>query len=128
MNEWAKGTTGRVLFSHMSTTKADDPIKHIERKQQTQIFQLRVQHVALNGHLNKFNPEHPPMCPLCKAPYETVDHILFRCPNLLDIRRKLLPVNPTTENTLYGNHTQLERTSEYFSMALSRRVEAQRLD
>ena len=128
MNSWARGTTGRVLYNHMSTTKTNDPIRLLNRKHQSHIFQLRVQHTPLNNHLNRINPEYPPMCVLCDSPHETVDHILFECPKLEDLRQRLLPSSPDTENTLYGNHIQLEKTSNFYGMALSRRAEAHRLD
>ena len=124
MNLWARGVTGRVVYEHMSTTKPRDPIKQISRKEQCTIFRLRTQHIPLNMHLNRLNPEHPPMCQLCDEPYETVDHIMFNCTKLSDLRRQFLPAIPHVTNSLYSTRSQLKNTATYFNMALGRRATA----
>ena len=127
MDRWAQGKTGRAVFKHMTTTKTNDCIDQLERKEQATIFRLRTQHIQLNLHLNRIKPEHPPMCPLCDYPYETVDHHLFHCAPLSDLRATLLPPRPTRDNTLYGKPQQLKRTCTFHNMALDRRARAQRL-
>ena len=126
MNLWANGVTGRTVYEHMNTTKSKDPIKYISRKEQCTIFRLRTQHIPLNAHLNRLNPEHPPLCELCDEPYETVDHIMFNCPKLADLRQQFLPPRPHTTNSLYSTFEQLKKTSTYFNMAMGRRATAHR--
>lgn len=127
MNEWARGNTGRTVYSHMSTTKPKDNLKLLNRNDQTTIFRLRTQHVPLNQYLNRINPEHLPLCPLCDHYQESVEHFLLLCPNLKDLRKQLLPPIPSLENTLYSEANQLLNTSKYFNMAMSRRMRVQRL-
>ena len=93
-------------------------------EQQAIIFRLRTQHVPLNAHLNRFNPMHEPLCPLCDHAYETVEHFLFDCQKLQDLSENSLPPKPDIENTLYGSVDQLGMTSEFFIMANRRRADA----
>ena len=125
MNCWAKGMTGRVVYSHMNTINPKDKLKDLPRKEQSIIFQLRTQHAPINMHLNKINPQHPPMCSLCEYPYETVEHLLLHCPKLKDIRQKFLPTPPDITNTLYSSRDQLFNTALFYSMAQGRRASVQ---
>ena len=127
MNEWAKGDTGRKVYDHMNTIKPKDNLKLLNRSDQTTIFRLRTQHITLNQHLNRINPEIPPLCPLCDHHQESVEHFLFLCPNLTDLRQQLLPPIPSLENTLYSDKDQLLNTSKFYNMAMSRRMRVHRL-
>jgi hypothetical protein len=64
-------------------------------------------HAALNVHLNRIQPKLKPECILYKYPSETVQHILFDCANLKDLRAQLLPPTPIIANTLYSSTSQL---------------------
>ena len=126
MNEWAGGSKGRSIFNHMTRPNPNDHLNLLERKQQAVIFRLRSQHAPLNAHLHRIQPKvNQPSCPLCQHPSETVQHNLFHCPSLEDLRTRLLPANPNMENTLYSNCYQLKQTYMYYIMALSRRAQAQ---
>ena len=125
MNRWAQGKTGRKVFAHMSTPSSKDNIKYISRREQATIFRLRTQHIQLNQHLNRIQPQLPPTCPLCNAPSETTDHHLFECTPLRDLRLSLLPKKPTQANTLYGSVQQLKNTCNFHFMAMGRRAKAQ---
>ena len=100
MKNWSEGNTARTVHTHMKTTVVKDDMKKLKRKDQTAIFRLRTQHIPLNQHLNRINPERPPLCPLCDHPYETVEHVLFHCRKLDDLRVSYLPAFPNLENTL----------------------------
>ena len=117
VNDWALGSTGRVMYPYMTTPTNTDPIDSLGRREQSIIFRLRSQHVCLNMHLNKINPMQEPVCPLCPCAYETVSHFLFECPELLQLRKTYLPANPDLGNTLYSDHKQLNNTAKYFIMA-----------
>lgn len=125
MNDWAIGHTGRQFFQFRPTPKSKDSVQFLSRKEQTTIFRLRTGHVALNYHLNRINPERPPNCDLCNHPYETVDHHLYRCPALKDLRDSLLPPLPETENCLFSNTEQLKKTCKFHHMAMGLRAKAQ---
>ena len=124
MNNWSSGSTARTVYTHMKTVKTNDNMKKLKRKDQTAIFRLRTQHVPLNNHLNRINPEIPPLCPLCDHPYETVEHVLMQCRKLEDLRAQYLPVNPNIENMLYGSLKQLKNTATFYNMACARRANA----
>ena len=127
LNEWALGNTGRILFKYMTTPKANDEIDRLNRKDQSTIFRLRTQHIPLNKHLNRIGVIAEKTCPLCNHPEETVEHHLFHCPKLADLRVQLLPPLPDIHNTLFCKHTQLKNTCTYHYMSLSRRAKAHKL-
>ena len=127
MNLWATGQTGRAVYRHMNRTRPNDNMRSLSRKEQVAIFRLRTQHVPLNHHLNRINPEHPPMCALCNAQFETSLHLLLYCPNLQDLRHLYLPPSPSINNTLYSTTDQMKRTSTFYFMALGRRAKTHRL-
>ena len=126
MDNWTIGSTARKVFTHMKQLQPKDCIKQLKRKDQTTIFRLRTQHIPLNFHLNRFNPEKPPHCVLCDHPYETVEHVLFDCKEVEDLRSLHLPSLPTIENTLYCSREQLENTALFYNMTCVRRANAQR--
>ena len=126
MKNWENGTTGRIVYENMKTPKLKDETEQLKRKDQTAIFRLRTQHVPFNYHLNRFKPTIPPLCDLCNYPYKTVEHVLFQCRELQDLRQKYLPSYCNISNSLYGSLKQLERTATFFHMACARRANAQR--
>ena len=123
MNAWAESTTGRAIFTHMTTPTPKDNINSLKRSEQTTIFRLRSQHLPLNSHLKRIGVKADSSCPLCPCPDETVAHNLFQCPALKDLRSLYLPRNPSLENTLYTNVKQLRNTHIFFVMG--RRARAQ---
>ena len=116
-NNWMEDEKGRRLYRHLPTPNPKDPINFLERRDQCNIFRLRTGHVMLNGHRNRIDPLVPPMCRHCGDAQETVEHHLFHCVRLRTIRENLLPSSPTLENCLYGNTSQLKKTSKYHIMA-----------
>jgi ribonuclease HI len=124
LNRWAMGVTGRKLFQHMSRPNPRDNINNLKRREQSTIFRLRTGHTLLNNHISRIQPNQSPACPLCEHPHETVEHHLFYCPALHDIRITLLPQRPDTNNTLFGSTRQLSNTCRYHYIALGRRASA----
>ena len=119
MNRWATGSTGRVMYSEMNKPRPKDEINSLSRPDQCIIFQFRTGHSKLNGHLNRFNPEHPPLCRNCNHPYETVQHVLFDCQKLKQQRQQLLPQQPSIGNVLYGPLTQLRNTCNFVRLSFA---------
>ena len=117
INNWALGSTGRAIYPYMTTPTNTDSIDNLGRREQCIIFRLRSQHIALNMHLNKLDPTQEPVCPLCPCPYETVEHFLFECPALQQLRTTYLPYDPDIGNTLYSDIQQLQNTARYYVMA-----------
>ena len=118
-NRWATGSTGRVMYSEMNKPRPHDKINLLSRPDQCIIFQFRTGHCKLNSHLNRFNPEHPPLCRNCNHPHETVQHVLFDCQKLEDYRKQLLPQQPTIGNVLYGPLTQLRNTCKFIRLSFA---------
>ena len=98
LNTWASSNKGRAIFPYLTQPNIKDPINSLGRKDQVIIFRLRSQHVQLNMHLNRINPEHAPVCELCPQPYE---HFLIDCPSLLDDIRKLYIPPMTLKSSIY---------------------------
>ena len=116
-NNWMEDDKGRQLYQHLPKPNPKDPINNLDRKDQCNIFRLRTGHIMLNGHRNRIDPLVPPMCRHCGNHTETVEHHLFHCVNLRNLRKNLLPSNPTLENCLYGNGNQLKKTSKFHIIA-----------
>ena len=116
-NNWMEDDKGRQLYQHLPKPNPKDPINNLDRKDQCNIFRLRTGHIMLNGHRNRIDPLVPPMCRHCGIHTETVEHHLFHCVNLRNLRKNLLPSNPTLENCLYGNVNQLKKTSKFHIIA-----------
>ena len=102
----------------MAKPNKKDTINSLNRADQSLIFQLRTGHAAVNAHINRINPMHPPNCRNCEYPYETVQHILLECPGVDGLRRVYLPTLPSIQNTLYTNRLQLVSTCTFVRMAL----------
>ena len=127
LNNWATGTTARNVYSHMNGPRPKDDLNKLPRREQSTIFQLRTGHIPLNGYLNRIKPQHSPACPLCNEPVETVEHLLFECRKLIDLRACFLPKPYDLDNVLYGPMANLRQTFTYFTKASGRRAEAQGL-
>ena len=127
LNSWATGTTARNVYRYMNGPRPRDNLNKLPRREQSIIFQLRTGHIPLNSYLHRIKPLHPSACPLCDAPEETVEHLLFECRKLIDLRACFLPKPYDFETVLYGSIGNLKQTSTYFIKASGRRAEVQRL-
>ena len=127
LNKWATGKTGRPMYGHMTRPQPNDTINKLKRRDQSTIFQLRTQHLPLNQHLHWIGVKPSAACPLCDHHSETVEHLLFDCRKLTDLRGCFLPKLPTISNCLYSTRKQLEQTCNYYRIALSRRANAHTL-
>ena len=106
LNKWATGKTGRPMYRHMAKPQSNDPINRMKRKDQSLIFQLRTQHIQLNQHLNRIGVKESAACPLYGHHSGTVEHNLFDCRKLTDLRGCFLPRLPSIANCLYSTKTQ----------------------
>jgi hypothetical protein len=124
MDQWATGTTGRAVYREINQPNRKDSVNLLLRRLQNIIFRLPLHPIKSTF---KYNPAsaHPYACPICDCPSESVQHILFKCHGLNDVRAQLLHAYSSIANSLYGNHHQLKNTCKYFKMTLCRRVRAQ---
>ena len=118
-------TLSGFVPSSVPHPQAKDPINYLKRKEQVVIFRLRTNHIQLNAHLSRITSNHQPTCNLCGYKDETVQHFLFDCPPLQDLRKEFLPLNPDRENTLYQSKQQLIQTYKYYQNANQRRMQVQ---
>ena len=118
LSRWASAETGRSLYDYMEKPNTQDPINLLRRQSQTLIFRARTGHITTNKHINRINPMWEPHCRHCNHQEETVEHLLLHCPALTSKRQQLLPSPPSISNTLYTDHRQLARTSDYLREAL----------
>ena len=125
MNSWTTGTTGRPMHAHMNKPKHKDPIKKLKREEQTIIFRLRTRHIPLNNHLKRINVSNTAACPLCGYGDETVEHHLFDCVALKELRKRFLPPNANIHRCLYDTSEQMRKTCSYFRIASGKRAKAQ---
>ena len=116
-NRWMEDDKGRRLHQLLPKPNPKDPINNLDRKDQCNIFRLRIGHTMLNGFRNRIDPLVPPMCRHCCYAYETIEHHLLHGVGLRYVRNNLLPSNPTLENCLYGNVSQLKKTSKFHILA-----------
>ena len=84
----------------MAAPKRADPINDLNRKDQSTIFRLRTQHIGLNKHLYRIGATLTSACPLCDCLEETVEHHLFHCAPLADLRKQFLPPHFDKEKLL----------------------------
>ena len=124
-NQWAQNDKGRVMFNFVAKPNKRDPINNLKRIEQVVIFRLRTNHIQLNAHLSRITKDHEPSCPLCDYMEETVNHFLFDCPRLQDLRKQYLPLFPNRENSLYSNTQQLKQTYRFYHEATRRRINIQ---
>ena len=122
---WTTAETGRELFRYMESPTRKDAVNDLSRKDQSTIFRMRTQHIALNKHLHRIGAHTTSSCPLCGHPEETIDHHLFYCAPLADLREQFLPPPLDKQNLLFGNARQLQNTCKYHNMALGRRAKVQ---
>ena len=125
LREWSETDKGRSIYYHMTSPNPGDSLNQLKRNEQVTVFRLRSGHCILNNHLTRIKAKENPECPLCGSPEETVQHHLFECEALSDLRREYLPDQPNIENTLYGPPEVLRQCHLYHVMANYRRARAQ---
>ena len=125
LREWSETDKGRSIYYHMTSPDSSDSLNQLKRNEQVTIFRLRSGHTTLNKHLARIGAKDNPECPLCRNHEESVQHHLFECEALSDLRREYLPQHPNMDNTLYGPPEVLRQTHLYSVMANYRRARAQ---
>ena len=75
------------------------------RRTETALCRLRIGHVGLKGHLNRFQLTNSPLCERCNVE-ETTEHFLLHCQNYAEERRKMTR-NLQLENIVNPDITDL---------------------
>lgn len=88
-------------------------IKYLTRKDQSTVFRLRRQRIQFNSDLNRICWQQIRECQLFSYAYETVDHQLFECKSLDDIKNHLSPSRPNKLNKLNGGWRKLEKICKF---------------
>ena len=63
-------------------------------------------HACLNYHLSKLNRSVQPLCPLCEAEYDTVPHLLAKCPMLWQLRVEYFDTYYTTVTEIMDRYNR----------------------
>ena len=96
-----------------------DPIRTLNRPQQTTIYRLRTGHCGLRAHLKRIGVRDDARCE-CGQADQTPAHILQDCP-LLDVQRQQFwPQGVDLNTKLWGTADDLNRTARFMtSLSLS---------
>ena len=89
-----------------------DPIKRIDRWQQTIIFRLRTGHCGLNAHLKRIGISDTSLC-ACGQADQTPDHVLQKCPRFTQRRQQVWPDRVNLATKLWGTAEDLRRTAGF---------------
>ena len=89
-----------------------DPIRKLERRQQTLIFRLRTGHCGLRAHLKRIGVTDTSQCQ-CGLSDQTPSHILQDCPLFAEMRQQTWPGGADLHNKLWGTADDLHRTSSF---------------
>ncbi|VDC05069.1 unnamed protein product [Peniophora sp. CBMAI 1063] len=117
---WNKDWQASVRYARLQhiAPKAPAPnfmrgTSRFSRYSNSLLFQLRVGHAPLNGHLHKLKAAPTALCVACFDADETVDHFLFDCP-AYDRQREALRAAAgedwDTEGHLLGDETMAAHT------------------
>ena len=66
--------------------------------------QILTGHVCLNYHLSKLNRTVQPLCPLCKAEYDTVPHFNVQCFGTWQLRVEFIDTHYSTVTDIVDRH------------------------
>jgi len=91
-----------------------DPLRKLDRDQQTLIFRLRTGHCRLRAHLKRIGVSDTSLC-ICEQADETVSHMLQDCCLHEEKRREWWPEGKDLSNKLWGSVGDLTRTASFTS-------------
>ena len=91
----------------------ESPWWKLRRAEQSIISQCRTGHCPVGAYFARFRPQYDDRCRHCRESEETVDHVLYECPQLNELRGKM-SVRPD----LYGNSEALRQTAQFLTEAL----------
>ena len=79
---WESHDTGRFTYGLSPNVSSKPWFKYsnLPRSVIKTVSRIMLNHYALNAHLSRFNIVESPVCD-CSEDYQTIDHILWRCPN-----------------------------------------------
>ena len=86
---WTQDETDRELFRHIPAPKKAESVNALNRKDQSTVFRMRTQHIALKKHFHRIGAHTTPACALCDHPEETIKHHLLYCAHLADLRTQV---------------------------------------
>ena len=89
-----------------------DPIRRLERAQQTTIFRLRTGHCGLNSHLKRIGISDTSLCE-CGQADQPPAHVLQSCPKYAERRQLTWPQGANQATKLWGSAEDLYRTADF---------------
>ena len=92
-NQWSNGEKGRHCYSIVPKISQNPWYckfgSNLSRPILTMMAKIISNHNSLNSHLHRFNIVDNPLCNYC-GNWDTVDHIIFNCPNYTEGRSELI--------------------------------------
>ena len=87
------------MFNILWRDKFSKDLIRMNKRDLRAATQILTGHACLNYHLSKLNRSVQPLCPLCEAEYDTVPHLLAKCPMLWQLRVEYFDTHYTTVTT-----------------------------
>ena len=84
------------MFNILWRDKFSKDLIRMNKRDLRAATQILTGHACLNYHLSKLNRSVQPLCPLCEAEYDTVPHLLAKCPMLWQLRVEYFDTHYTT--------------------------------
>ena len=84
------------MFNILWRDKFSKDLIRMNKRDLRAATQILTGHACLNYHLSKLNRSVQPLCPLCQAEYDTIPHLLARCPMLWQLRVEFFDTHYTT--------------------------------
>ena len=84
------------MFNILWRDKFSKDLIRMNKRELWAATQILTGHARLNYHHSKLNRSVQPLCPLCEAEYDTVPHLLAKCPTIWQLRVEYFDTHYTT--------------------------------
>ena len=84
------------MFNILRRDKFSKDLIRMNKRDLRAATQILTGHACLNYYLSKLNRSVQPLCPLCEAEYDTVPHLMEKCPILWQLRVEYFDTYYTT--------------------------------
>ena len=96
------------MFNILWRDKFSKDLIRMNKRDLRAATQILTGHACLNYHLSKLNRSVQPLCPLCEAEYDTVPHLLAKCPMLWQLRVEYFDTHYTTVTEIMDRYATWE--------------------
>lgn len=89
VEKWNDEPTGRHLYSLLKEPNNTNIYRNLPRNVASFASRARIGHIVTQSYLFRFQLTESPLCLVCQAEEETLQHILLNCTKNLDVRDEL---------------------------------------